>query len=289
MNVPFVDLSAQYQSIETDVNAAMARVLQRCDFILGGAVEQFEDAFAAYCETKYGVGLDSGTSALEMVLKAYGIGPGDEVITAANTFIATVLAISYVGATPILVDVDPDTYMMRPELIEDAITARTKALMPVHLYGHPVDMDAMMAIADNHGLLVIEDASQAHGARYKGKRVGSIGHASVFSLYPAKNLGGYGDAGIVVTNDAQIAAKLKMMRNYGQTEKYFHVQKGFNRRLDTLQAAVLNVKLAHLDDWNAARRRHAAVYDELLPYSGVIPQKTAHFAEPVYHLSLIHI
>lgn len=286
-NIPFVDLKAQYASIKDEVHAAMDEVLSNTNFILGNQVAEFEQAFADYCETKYGVGVDSGTSALEMVLKAYEIGPGDEVITCANTFIATTLAISYTGATPVLVDIDPDTYMIDVNLIEAAITPQTKAIMPVHLYGHPVDMDPIMEIAERYNLVVIEDASQAHGALYKGRRVGSIGHAAAFSLYPAKNLGAYGDAGVIVTNDEIIAEKLRFLRNYGSTKKYYHRFKGYNRRLDTLQAAVLKVKLPYLDGWSASRRENAHLYQELLadtPYG--LPVE-ADGCVPVYHLYVI--
>jgi dTDP-4-amino-4,6-dideoxygalactose transaminase len=289
--VPFVDLAAQHEAIEPEVNAAISKTLRQTDFILGEDVALFEQEFAAYCETAHAVGVDSGTSALELALRAYGIGPGDEVITVANTFIATVLAISYAGATPVLVDIDPDTYMMDVAQLEGAITGRTKAIMPVHLYGHPADMDPIMAIARQHGLVVIEDACQAHGARYKGKRVGSLGHAAAFSFYPAKNLGAYGDGGIVVTNDAQINQSLRLMRNYGSTQKYHHLIQGYNRRLDTLQAGVLRVKLPHLEAWNQARRQHAKLYRELLSNgngSVVLPAE-AGYAEAVYHLYVIRV
>jgi len=285
--VPFVDLTAQYATIEPVINEAISNVLSRTDFILGQEVGLFEEEFAAYCETEYAVGVDSGTSALEIVLTAYGIGRGDEVITTANTFIATALAISYTGATPVLVDIDPQTYMMDPALLEGAITPRTKGIMPVHLYGHPVDMDPVMEIAERHDLIVIEDASQAHGARYKGRRVGSLGHAAAFSLYPGKNLGAYGDAGIVVTNDAQVAETLRLLRNYGSIKKYQHMMRGYNRRLDTLQAAVLRVKLQHLDIWNAARRKHAELYSQLLENSLLGLPSVADYAEPVYHLYIV--
>ncbi|MFN8441144.1 MAG: DegT/DnrJ/EryC1/StrS family aminotransferase [Caldilineaceae bacterium] len=291
LSVPFVDLAAQYASLQPDVDLAMQRVLSKTDFILGQDVDRFEEEFAAYCETSYAIGIDSGTSALEMVLKAYDIGPGDEVITVANTFMATVLSISYVGATPVLVDIDPMTYQIDPEQVLNAITPRTKAIMPVHLYGHPVDMDPILSMAERYGLIVIEDASQAHGARYKGKRAGSLGHAAVFSFYPAKNLGAYGDGGAVVTSDAQVNAKLRMLRNYGQREKYHHLMKGYNRRLDTLQAAVLRVKLPRLDGWNEARRQHAKRYTSLLAdLDGLVtPPYQAPYAEPVYHIYLIRV
>ena len=287
--VPLVDLGVQYETIETDINQAIASVLHKTDFILGESVELFEKEFAAFCETQYAVGVDSGTSALEMALKAYDIGPGDEVITAANTFIASTLAISYTDAKPVLVDIDPETYMMDPRLLEAAITPRTKAIMPVHLYGHPVDMDRVLEVARLNNLIVIEDASQAHGARYKGQRVGSLGHVAAFSLYPAKNLGAYGDAGIVVTNDAQVAETLRLLRNYGSTRKYHHMLRGYNRRLDTLQAAVLRVKLGHIDAWNAARRQHAQLYHQLLKDSPVRLSVTADYAEPVYHLYIVRV
>jgi dTDP-4-amino-4,6-dideoxygalactose transaminase len=287
--VPLVDLGVQYETIETDINQAIAGVLHKTDFILGESVELFEREFAAFCETQYAVGVDSGTSALEMALKAYDIGPGDEVITAANTFIASTLAISYTDAKPVLVDIDPETYMMDPRLLEAAITPRTKAIMPVHLYGHPVDMDRVLEVARLNNLIVIEDASQAHGARYKGQRVGSLGHVAAFSLYPAKNLGAYGDAGIVTTNDAPVAETLRLLRNYGSTRKYHHMLRGYNRRLDTLQAAVLRVKLGHIDAWNAARRQHAQLYHQLLKDSPVRLSVTADYAEPVYHLYIVRV
>jgi dTDP-4-amino-4,6-dideoxygalactose transaminase len=285
--IPFVDLAAQYATIAEEVHEAFARVLKKTDFILGEEMYRFEEEFAAYCDVEYAVGVDSGTSALEMVLMAYGVGPGDEVITTANTFIATALAISYVGATPVLIDMHPQTYEMNHSLLKAAITPRTKAIMPVHLYGHPADMDPIMEIAHQYGLIVVEDASQAHGARYKGRRVGSLGHAAAFSLYPGKNLGAYGDAGIIVTHDARIAETLRRLRNYGQTQKYHHVQRGYNRRLDTLQAALLRVKLRYLDDWNAARRRHAALYHQLLKSAPVVLPEVADGAEPVYHLYVV--
>jgi len=289
MNVPFVDLRAQYRSLASEVQQAISAVLERGDFILGKEVSLFEEEFAAYCGVKHAVGVDSGTSALELVLRAFDIGPGDEVITAANTFIATALAVSYTGARPVLVDVDPQMYTIDLSLLESAITDRTRAVIPVHLYGHPVDMDPILEIALQHGLVVIEDACQAHGAKYKGKRVGSLGHAAAFSFYPAKNLGAYGDGGMVVTNDERVAESLQLLRNYGQREKYHHLLRGYNHRLDTLQAAVLRVKLKHLDEWNAARRRHAQLYGELLAHSPAVPPVEADYAEPVYHLYVIRV
>ncbi len=285
--VPFVDLSAQYRTISDEIDAAIAQVLERNDFILGEAVGQFEEEFASYCEAKYAVGVDSGTSALELALRAFGIGPGDEVITAANTFIATPLAISYTGAKPILVDADPTTYNMDVACLEEAVTERTKAVIPVHLYGQPADMDPILEMARKHSLIVIEDACQAHGARYKGTRVGSIGDAAAFSFYPGKNLGAYGDAGAVVTNDERVADSLRMLRNYGSREKYVHDLKGFNRRLDTLQAAVLRVKLKYLDQWNEARRQHARDYERLFAGSNIVTPKVADYGQPIWHLYVI--
>lgn len=289
MNVPFVDLRAQYMSLASEVQQAISAVLERGDFILGKEISLFEEEFAAYCGVKHAIGVDSGTSALELALRAYGIGPGDEVITAANTFIATAFAVSYTGATPVLVDVDPQTYTIDVSLLENAITDRTRAIIPVHLYGHPADMNPILEIAQQHGLVVIEDACQAHGAKYKGKRVGSLGRAAAFSFYPAKNLGAYGDGGMVVTNDERVAESLRMLRNYGQREKYHHVLRGYNHRLDTLQAALLRVKLKHLDAWNAARRQRARLYGELLAHSSVILPMEADYAEHVYHLYVIRI
>jgi dTDP-4-amino-4,6-dideoxygalactose transaminase len=289
MKIPFVDLQAQYCSIKDEVEAAVSTVMSRGDFILGGAVTEFERAFAEYCQAEYAVGVDSGYSALELTLLAYEIGPGDEVITAANTFIATALAISNSGAKPVLVDIDPDTYNIDPERIEAAITPQTRAIMPVHLYGQPADMDSIMEIARHHNLLVIEDAAQAAGARYKGRRIGSIGHAAGFSFYPSKNLGAYGDAGAVVTNDPAVADKVRLLRNLGQRVKYHHEVKGFNHRMDTLQGAVLCVKLPYLDGWNAARRRAAATYARLLSGLPVVMPAMRDEVEHIYHLYVVRL
>lgn len=291
VQVPFVDLRAQIDSIRGDLTTAIDRVVDQGDFILGESVESFEREMASYCDVGFAVGVDSGTSGLELALLAYDIGPGDEVITVANTFIATVLAISATGATPILVDMDEETYGMDVEQLERVIGPDTKAIIPVHLYGHPVDMGPVLTLAKEHNLRVIEDASQAHGARYEGARVGSLGDAAVFSLYPAKNLGAFGDAGIVVTDDADVAERLRLLRNYGSPQKYVHEVRGFNRRLDTIQAAVLRVKLPHLDDWNAKRRELANRYCEKLSELGdrVKVPHTAPYAEPVYHLFVIRV
>jgi dTDP-4-amino-4,6-dideoxygalactose transaminase len=289
LQVPLVDLAAEYSSFEAEVGNAINGVLRNTDFILGHDVGLFESEFASFCDTKHAVGVDSGLSALELILRAYGIGPGDEVITPANTFIASALAISSVGATPKLVDVDPDSYMIDVTGLEGAITPSTRAIMPVHLYGHPADMDRIREIAQKHGLPVIEDACQAHGARYRGKRAGSIGDAAAFSFYPAKNLGAYGDGGMVVTNDAQVAQYVEMARNYGQREKYCHAIRGYNHRLDTLQAAVLRIKLRRLDERNAARREHARLYQQLLLNTGAVLPMSAPEVEPVWHLFVIRV
>ena len=287
MQVPFVDLAAQYATIGPEIDRAISDVLRKTDFVLGKELALFEEEFAAFCDTKFAVGVDSGTSALELSLRAYGIGAGDEVITAANTFIATVLAISYTGATPVLADVDPTTYTLDPLRLKEAITPRTKAIIPVHLYGQPADMDPILELARQHSLIVLEDACQAHGATYKGKRAGALGHAAAFSFYPAKNLGAYGDGGMIVTNDEHVAVALRMLRDYGQSKKYRHEILGYNRRLDTLQAEVLRVKLKYLDAWNEARREHAHVYNRLLCDSEVILPVEADYSKSVWHLYVI--
>jgi dTDP-4-amino-4,6-dideoxygalactose transaminase len=289
MKVPFVDLRAQYQPLASEMQQAISAVLERGDFILGQEVGLFEEEFATYCEAAYAIGVDSGTSALELALRAFEIGPCDEVIAPANTFIATVSAIADTGATPVLVDIEPLTYGLDVTQIEAAITERTRAIIPVHLYGHPVDTDAVLEIAQQHGLLVIEDACQAHGARYSGRRVGSLGHAAAFSFYPSKNLGAFGDGGMLVTDDKGLADRVRMLRNHGQRDKYHHTLRGYNHRLDTLQAAVLRVKLKRLDSWNAARREHARRYDRLLAHSRVVLPVEADQAEPVYHLYVVRV
>ena len=288
-SVPFVDLRAQGRALADELQAAMAAVLARGDFILGQEVALFEQEFAAFCQAQAGVGVSSGTAGLELALRGLGIGPGHEVITAANTFIATALAISYTGARPVLVDVDPQTYNIDVEQIERAITAATRAIVPVHLYGQPADLDAILEIANRRGLAVVEDACQAHGATYKGRRVGAIGHVGAFSFYPSKNLGAYGDAGLVVTNDERLAGEIKMLRNYGQPRKYYHLIRGYNYRLDTLQAAVLRVKLPHLEAWSLARRQHAQRYSHLLAGLPAVTPGEAAFAQSVYHLYVIRV
>jgi dTDP-4-amino-4,6-dideoxygalactose transaminase len=235
------------------------------------------------------VGTDSGLSALELILRSYGIGAGDEVITAANTFIATALAISHAGATPVLVDIDPETSNLDPRELAGAITSRTKAIMPVHLYGQPANMDAIQDVAGRRGLRIIEDACQAHGARYRGRRVGALADAGAFSFYPAKNLGAFGDGGAVVTNDPELNQSVRMLRDYGQREKHNHVVKGFNRRLDTFQAGVLRLKLRRLDRWNDQRRTHAALYQELLDPNGSVRPTAPDHVQPVWHLYVIRV
>jgi dTDP-4-amino-4,6-dideoxygalactose transaminase len=286
LEVPFVDLAAQHRVLGLEAIETVARVLREGEFILGCEVASFEEEFARYCECQFGVGVDSGTSALELALRAYGMGAGHEVILPANTFIATAIAVSSTGAVPVLVDIDPTTYTLDTARLPGAITSRTRAILPVHLYGQPADMDPILEIARRANLVVIEDACQAHGARYKGRRVGSLGHAAAFSFYPSKNLGGCGDGGMVVTNDEAAARSLRMLRNYGQEKKNLHLVQGYNRRLDTLQAALLRAKLKHLDEWNGARRHLADLYTHFL--SDVVRTPvTANDSEPVWHLYVI--
>jgi dTDP-4-amino-4,6-dideoxygalactose transaminase len=288
-SVPFVDLHADYVELAEPIDAAIARVLERSDFVLGGAVEEFETAFAAYCEVDHAVGVDCGLSALELILRAYGIGPGDEVITAANSFIATAFAIDLCGARPVLVDIDPDSYNLDPSQVEAAITPATRAIMPVHLYGRPAEMDSITSIAREHDLWVFEDACQAHGARYRGRRTGGLGDAAAFSFYPSKNLGAFGDAGMVVTHDPAIAERIRMLRNLGTRSRYVHEIKGSNHRMDTLQAAILEAKLPHLDEANAARRAAASLYGALLTDLPLSLPAEAQDSEHSYHLYVIQV
>jgi dTDP-4-amino-4,6-dideoxygalactose transaminase len=264
MQIPLVDLQAQYQTIKHEVRAAFEDVLEHMQLFLGPHSRAFENEFATYCECEFGVGLSSGTDALVLALRACEVGPGDEVITVANSFIATVEAIALVGATPVFVDIDPDTYLMDVRQLESALTPQTRAIIPVHLYGQSVEMRPVMEFARTHGLRVIEDASQAHGATYEGQRVGSFGDIGCFSLYYSKNLGAYGEAGICMTNDPELAASLRILRDHGSRVRYQHEILGVNARLDELQAAVLRVKLRYLEQWNAARQAHAGVYSEQL-------------------------
>ncbi|MFG6489469.1 DegT/DnrJ/EryC1/StrS family aminotransferase [Roseateles sp. BYS78W] len=287
MNIPFLDLKRLNAAHDEAIRAGIERVLASGWYILGAEVEAFEREFAAYCEVKHCIGVADGLDALSLTLRALGIGPGDEVLVPSNTFIATWLAVSSVGAIPVPVEPRPGTHNMDPERIEDAVTARTKAIMPVHLYGQPCEMEAINAVAQRHGLKVVEDAAQAHGARWQGRRAGSLGIAAGFSFYPGKNLGALGDGGAVTTNDDTLAAKLRLLRNYGSTQKYRHEVQGVNSRLDEIQAAVLRAKLSALDADNVARARVAAWYDEALTGADVIRPVVAPGAEPVWHLYVI--
>lgn len=287
MKIDFVDLKKQYLSIKPEIDAAISRVLNNTSFILGKEVEDFEKDFAEFCGTTYAIGVSSGTDALRLSLRALGISSGDEVITVANTFIATTLAISDCGAKPVLVDCNSE-YNIDINKIEAAITPRTKAIIPVHLYGQPADMGPIMKIAEKYNLKVVEDACQAHGAEYKSKKVGNLGHVACFSFYPGKNLGAYGDGGAITTNSSELAEKIMLLREYGQKKKYHHVLKGYNCRLDALQAAILSVKLKYLQDWNQARLEKAVIYTNLLTsLSGIITPKEMPNIKPVYHLYVI--
>lgn len=285
--IPFLDLKTQYQSIQADIQTAVLASLDSTQYTLGREVACFEEEFAAYCGATFGVAVNSGTSALHLALLAAGVGPGDEVVTVACTFVATVAAIEYAGATPVFVDVDPLTQNMDPQRIEAVLTGRTKAILPVHLHGQPADMDPIMEIARRRGLVVIEDAAQAHGAEYKGRRVGSIGDLGCFSFYPGKNLGAYGEAGMVVTHNEDYAQTLRMLRDWGQERKYHHVIKGFNYRMEGIQGAVLRVKLRHLDDWTAARRQWAALYDRWLAGCPAETPAVTPWGRSVYHVYAI--
>lgn len=288
MSVPFLDLKSPYLELKDELDAAYRRVMESGWYVLGNEVEAFEDEFACYCDTKHCIGVANGLDALHLIVRAYGIGVGDEVIVPANTYIATWLAVTHAGATLVAVEPDERTCNIDPQRIEAAITARTKAILVVHLYGQPADMDPVNALAKKHGLKVIEDCAQAHGARYKGRRVGGLGDAAGFSFYPGKNLGAIGDGGAVTTNDPELAERIRVLRNYGSRIKYHNEVVGFNSRLDELQAALLRVKLTRLDEWNERRRQVAAQYMQglsgqrelVLPY---VPQ----WAKPVWHLFVV--
>ena len=290
MKVPFLDLKAQYLTIQDEINAALQQVLDKTAFAGGPFVKQFEEDFARFCGTEFAIGVSSGTSALWLALLGLGIGPGDEVITVPNTFVATVEAISFCGAKPVFVDVDEHTFNMDPNRLEAAITPKTKAIIPVHLFGQMADMDPIMEIARKYGLYVIEDASQAHGAEYKGRKAGSIGTVGCFSFYPGKNLGAYGEAGGIVTNQKELARKIRMLRDHGQPKKYHHDLIGWNARMDGFQGAVLSVKLKHLEKWNEARRNVARFYRESL---GNVPEivlpTEADYGKHVYHIYAIRV
>jgi dTDP-4-amino-4,6-dideoxygalactose transaminase len=285
--IPLVDLKAQYHTIKTEICEAIDRVLETSQFVLGSEVAAFEGEFADYSGARHGIAVNSGTSALHLALLAAGIGPGDEVITVPFTFVATVAAIVYAGARPVFVDIDPRSYTIDVTQIERAISRRTKAILPVHLYGHPADLDPILEIARRHHLVLIEDAAQAHGAEYKGRRVGSIGDLGCFSFYPGKNLGAYGEGGMVVTNQYGYDRTIRMLRDWGQEHKYHHVLKGFNYRMEGLQGAILRVKLRYLETWTEARRAHAALYDAILAGSNVQTPKAMAYARHVYHIYAI--
>lgn len=289
MTVPFLDLKPQYWELQAELDAAHRRVMEAGWYVLGPEVEAFELEFAAYCGSRHCVGVGNGLEALHLVLRAWGIGPGDEVIVPSNTYIATWLAVTYAGATPIPVEPDPATCNIDPSRIAAAITPRTRAVLPVHLYGQPADMDPILELARRHGLKVLEDAAQGHGARYKGRRAGSLGDAAGFSFYPGKNLGAYGDGGAVTTDDPDLANQLRILRNYGSQQKYYNEVPGYNSRLDELQAAFLRVKLARLDGWNASRRQVADWYLKALPEvlpTVALPQIPA-WAESCWHLFVV--
>jgi dTDP-4-amino-4,6-dideoxygalactose transaminase len=282
--IPFLDLKSQYRQIKQEVDAAVVRAIESAQFVQGPEVAAFEERFATYCNVDHCRAVNSGTSALHLALLAAGVGPGDEVITVSMTFVATTAAILYSGAKPVFVDVDPVTWTMNPTLIEAAITPRTKAILPVHLHGLMADMDQIMPIADRHGLVVIEDAAQAHGAEYKGRRAGSIGDIGCFSFYPGKNLGAFGEGGAVVTNDPELARKVSLLRDWGQETKYNHVVAGYNYRMDGIQGAVLNVKMNYIETWTDARRSAAAEYDRSVANLPVArPQPPGH-CRHVYHV-----
>ena len=289
--IPFVDLKAQYDSIKEEIDEAIQNVLNNTSFIMGEELKKFEEEFARFCDVKYAIGVADGSDALILALRACGISEEDEVITVPHTFIATTEAISNVGGKIVFVDIDPKTYTIDVSKIEEKITEKAKAIIPVHLYGQPADMGPIIRLAEKYNLKVIEDAAQAHGAEYKGKKVGSLGDAGCFSFYPGKNLGAYGDAGMVVTNNEEIAEKIKLLRNHGRiTKKYEHEIEGYSSRLDNLQAAILRVKLRYLNKWNESRRKNAKRYNELLNnVSGIITPYEADYVKHVYHLYVIRV
>jgi dTDP-4-amino-4,6-dideoxygalactose transaminase len=288
MNIPFVDLQAQYRTIRDEVQQAMADVLEQACFVLGPPLAAFEKALAQFCGVKHCIGVASGTDAIHLMLRAADLGPGDEVIVPAMTFVATALGVTQAGAAPVLVDVHATDALLNADAIERAVTPRTRAILPVHLYGRCADMDAIHKVAERHRLLVFEDAAQAHGATYRGKPAGSLGVAAAFSFYPGKNLGAYGDGGAITTNDDRLAGRLHLLRNWGSIRKYHHEEFGLNSRLDTLQAAILNVKLRHLPRWNELRRQHAAAYDRLLSqHTDLVRPVETPGNTSVYHLYVV--
>jgi dTDP-4-amino-4,6-dideoxygalactose transaminase len=287
MKIPFLDLGAAYRELQTEIDAAVARTMASGYYIGGPEVEAFEDEFASYCGATHAVGVANGLDALQLTLRAMDVGPGDEVIVPSNTYIATWLAVSQCGGTPVPVEPDARTYNIDPARIEAAITPRTKVILPVHLYGQPADIDPILAIARKHGLKVLEDGAQAHGARYKGQRLGAHGDAVAWSFYPGKNLGAMGDGGAVTTNDPQITDRLRILRNYGSRVKYVNEVQGYNSRLDPLQAAILRVKHSHLDEWNARRSAIAARYQQGLAGCGLTLPHVPDWAEPAWHLYVV--
>jgi dTDP-4-amino-4,6-dideoxygalactose transaminase len=287
--IPFLDLKAQYRQMKPEIDAAIARVIDSTQFILGPEVAGFEERFAAYCGARYCIALNSGTSALHLSLLAAGVGPGDEVITVSMTFVATTAAILYCGAKPIYIDVDAGTWTMDPDLIEAAITTRTRAILPVHLHGLMADMDSIAEIARRHDLVVIEDAAQSHGAEYKGQRAGSIGDAGCFSFYPGKNLGAYGEGGAVVTNNKDLAQRIALLRDWGQESKYNHILPGYNYRMDGIQGAVLKVKMDYIEAWTETRRAVASYYDSLLANSQYRRPRPPPHCRHVYHVYAIEL
>jgi len=290
MNVPLVDLKAQYRPLKEEILTNIASILDGMQLFLGPNVRAFEQEFAQYSEVQHAIGVSEGTTALQLALMACGVGTGDEVITVSHTFIATAESISLVGAKPVFVDIDPQTYTMDITQVESAITAHTKAIIPVHLYGQPADMDAIMQIADQHNLFVIEDACQAHGARYKGRRTGGLGHMAAYSFYFSKNLGAYGEGGMVTTNDDTLAQKIRILRDHGSPKRYYHEMVGINGRLDEIQASILRTKLPHLDGWNQQRRANAERYISLLnDVEEIILPQSADYAEHVFHLFVIRV
>jgi dTDP-4-amino-4,6-dideoxygalactose transaminase len=287
MRVPFLDVGATYLELKEELDAAVSRVLSSGWYLLGAEIAAFEEEFATHVGVKHCIGVGNGLDALHLALRAMNVGSGDEVIVPSNTYIATWLAVSYAGATPVPVEPDLRTYNLDPALIEAAITPRTRAILPVHLYGQPANMDPICEIAQRYGLWVLEDSAQAQGARYRGRRVGGVGHAAGWSFYPAKNLGAFGDAGAVTTNDDGLADRLRELRNYGSKVKYVNEERGFNSRLDEIQAAVLRVKLRHLDSWNDRRRRIAAQYLDLLHQTDLVLPWVETWADPVWHLFVV--
>jgi dTDP-4-amino-4,6-dideoxygalactose transaminase len=284
VKVPYLDLKAQYHGIKPEIDAAITGILESGQFVLGSEVASFEREFAAYCGSSECVALNSGTSALHLALLCAGIGPGDEVITVPFTFVASIAAILYCGAKPVLLDIDPQSLTLDPAAVEASITSRTKAILPVHLYGHPADMDPILEISRNHGLVVIEDAAQAHGAEYKGRRAGSLGDIACFSFYPTKNLGAYGEGGAITTNNSRYAQTIRMLRDWGQDRKYHHQLRGYNYRMEGMQGAILRVKLRHLEKWTEARRKIASQYSTLLTDCGLELPSEKSWARHAYHV-----